>query len=390
MTLNVFPLRPALPYLESLEFLTDVIEPHDGDEQRIKIRRSPRQTLEWRIVPETDLERSVLIAFLAGNQASEIIFPVWHEAAECSAGVAAAAVSVPVDPAYADYRAGSRAVIWERSDLYEAVDIDTVGADALALDEGVVNDYSPLAWVMPGRTGRIVDVIPLYDLEGSLQELDLTIRIMDNDLLTAFSLAVTYKTYGVLMTPTAFDGGRVERELVRPLDVMDYGAGVISVSSRMTWSRFNTTGARLILQSMQSIWEFRRWLHGIAGRLVPFWMPSFRRDLTVAAAFLADDTDISFQYIGYADYLVDHPGFSHLVFFRTGGAAIIREVTAAEVVGGLDVLTLDSALGFAGNDRHFEMVSFLTLYRLNSDRVELNWADRDIVESVLPLMGVNQ
>ncbi|MFW5872090.1 MAG: hypothetical protein ACOCUT_03200, partial [bacterium] len=76
---NVFPYKPDFPILESLEWLTDVLEVRKGQEQRIKIRKYPRKILEWKVSLDEPIECTRLRALIAGEQDSEFMLPLWEQ-----------------------------------------------------------------------------------------------------------------------------------------------------------------------------------------------------------------------------------------------------------------------------------------------------------------------
>lgn len=387
--LVVFPFIPEAPVEESLEWLSDVLEAYDGSEQRCQIRRAPRQEFAWEVVAPNGLERQRLQALLGGWQARVFGMPVWPQQRFLSAPVPAGAESIAVDSRFAEYREGGTALLWRSALQYEAVEITSLTEQSLLLARPTLADWPAGSSLVPLRQARLPDAVPLED-GITYGRYRLHWRVLDNEPLSAPPPPVTYLGYEVLTAPTRLtDEGTAPRELFWPMEVLDYGSGMVAVESRMSHARVNSPRLFMKPDQREAAWTLRRWLHGLAGQTTPFWLPSDGADLTVAAEFAADQTDIVIEAVGYARYLLGDPMYRHLCFRLPDGSVRLRKVLGATEGDGVETLSLDAALGLSGGPDTFK-VSYLRLVRLAADRIELVWDGPGRGRCQLSLRGVAQ
>jgi hypothetical protein len=114
-------------------------------------------------------------------------------------------------------------------------------------------------------------------------------------------------------------------------------------------------------------------LYERAGQSNPFWMPTFRNDLTVIAVAGDELTVRGHEYTNYyasADTRLD------LAFVYRDSTTITRRIEVAGVDGANDVLTLDSDVPALTGLR---WLSFLRRVVLSSDDLEIAWHTDNVV-----------
>jgi hypothetical protein len=361
----IFPYQAIAPMTEIVEWLTDVIESYDGSESRAMLRNAPRHHYHMsHIIPYGGYAKNLLSYIQAG----QVDIPLWHMAAPIS--VSAGATVIATDTRYADYQ--KNAIIWQSPHHCELVEIDSKTDSSLTLADPVVGSYH--GFIAPGRTVKAGNSVSGQDLTGWISELSLNWFCTENYRLTGLELN---KYLGADVVPWPILIG-AEREIVRPMEWIDFGTGVVQTDSRLDYSRFNTN-ARIYLDGFGDAWNFRRWLHQLKGRVESFWMPSFAHDVIVEP-FGASDTVLNINNAGLTLETV-----THLAFIQESGI-ICRTVTDAAVSGDGEVITINAALGFAGDMTDFKAISFLHLCRLGGDVVELTWQRPDLVEANFPVV----
>jgi hypothetical protein len=366
----IWPYIPQVGMLETVEWMTDVIEAYEGEEQRIRLRNAPRHGYQTKYNVLSSRAKNLIMWH------GEFDLPLWQYAAPVN--VTAGATSIAVDTRYADYQ--GTAVLWQDEFNNELVTVSGKTDSSLTVSE--VQDNCS-GYVMPSRKARLLQDVSVVDRTGKFNQPTLVWRALENYTLTPFEPG-QYNGHDVVTWPTLLSGDSVEREFVRPLEWIDYGTGLVEVDSRLDFSRFGTKAVRGIWQSPQEIWEFRRWLHALGGQVNPFWLPTFADDLTITQDYGASDTVIT---VARVDYTTIKDQIKHLAFFLPDGSTLYRQVVDSAISGAEEVIQLNAALGVAGGPA--TRISYMPLVRLAGDRVELNWNLQDQVETAFAVRGLN-
>jgi hypothetical protein len=203
----------------------------------------------------------------------------------------------------------------------------------------------------------------------------------DNMTLGLGTSPAQYLGEDLCLNPTLKTGEFVNDSLTGRMDTVDYG-GV--VHSHAPWL-FNKTRRTytVIAQGLSEVRDFREWLHRRSGRLKPFWMPTFENNLqnrhvgqvTISITVKSDD---------YILYSADR---NHILITATNGATFVRAIIgSSDIGGGLISLGLDSFVGI--DTTEVQLISFLSLYRLDSDRIEINWMPNYTLKSSFPIIEI--
>lgn len=128
---------------------------------------------------------------------------------------------------------------------------------------------------------------------------------------------------------------------------------------------------------------FKTFISARKGAAVPFWFPTWRRDLQPTADINSASTTFTVANVGYTRFLFASPARRYLAFIFPDGSKIYRKVVAAaETSADVETLTLDSALGVLADDSTI-IVSYLLLCRLDSDEVKTKFASTNFAEASL-------
>jgi hypothetical protein len=163
--------------------------------------------------------------------------------------------------------------------------------------------------------------------------------------------------------------------------VLDNESGLISQYA--PWDNLRIGRSfELILEGLQEVWEMRQWLDRRAGKLTPFWMPTFENNLKV----LNTGTVVDSLEVVNADYSVQSSARKTIVIKKTDGSYVFREIIDAifNAISGNEDLTLDSSLNFDASE--IDEVNFIGLKRLNSDQIEFDWLANNVVSVTLPII----
>ena len=133
-------------------------------------------------------------------------------------------------------------------------------------------------------------------------------------------------------------------------------------------------------RNRSEITALRDWFDARAGRLVPFWVPTWRQDLLLTSSIGANSTQIQVKGTGYTRWAYPLPTRRHLALQIPRSTIYCRKVVASVEGGdGTDTLTLSSSLGstFPATG----LVSFLCLCRLASDDLAIRYLTESVAEA---------
>jgi len=380
----VWPWRPQRGMIEALEWITDIIESHDGTEQRIQIRQAPRQVFEASVLIDDEAQLSALRVAIAAWQHRLWGWPCWHEARRLTATLPVASSSIGIDTTMADFRAGGLAIIHTSPTLYEVVQIATVMADSLILAEATTMPHAVGASVMPLRLARMSDQAKREDYSFDGTRYSVTMQVTDNQSLAPEATAMQYLGYDVLSESLLMPGETMPRQFDRAIEILDPSTGAWATAARTDYPSI-TTDHKWRLRNLAQAWLFRKWLHRRAGMLNPVWIPSRTHDLALAAQPTAAATTLQINDVNYRNVGLNRSGMTHIAAFSTSGAFVCRQITNA-VAGsaGRENLTINASLGFTAVNR----ISFLCLHRFAADRINLTWDRVGVADCRASMTGV--
>lgn len=375
--LVAIPYQAIAPWSETLEWLTSVITSVSGKEQRIRLRASPRQSFSATFpVPYSEMAKAYNLT--QGWKFRTWALPVWSEA-QFIAPLTAGAITIPCETLTSDLREGSLVGIWDSEKVSEIVEISLVSPGSITLDVALSNSYiRPL--LVPVRSATVEGNIT-RKTSGSSAELGVNFMVKDNITLTA-ETPQQYKNEDVYFTPFLLEGEYVQDSVISRDDVVDYNSG-LRVKSTPWATAKQSRPFRIRAQTLTDTWDVRRFLHRRAGKLKPFWVPSFEDNVTL------DDTGLILSALKVRSELytsmVSHR--KDIAILLSSGSWLLRGITGAvDQPDGSVVFALDSALNIQATT--ISKIMFLTLVRFDADRLELHWPGNAILDVTVPLLEI--
>lgn len=369
MDYPVWLWRPNGDMTESLEWMTDIIEAHDGSEQRIQIRQEPRQSFKASVLVSDPIQQSRIRSLLASWQHKVWGWPCWHEATPLISVANSGAFSVQVNTENADWREGGFALVLESFSKYQVLEISEISEGQLSFSSALLSTYGAGSWAFPLRLARLASQIDRQDYVGNDLEYDISVSVLDNTEIASDPSVVQYLGHDVLTEQLLLSGTSTKRQITRPLKVLDPGMGSWSVFSKNDFSSMSTEH-QWLLKTPELCWNFRKWLHRRAGALRPVWVPSHVEDLKLAVIPNGSTTTLQIYDANYRTLGLNKVGTTHIAVFSASGGFVCRQITNA-VTGsaGQENLTINTNLGFSDAYK----VSFLSLCRFIGDKLTLKW-----------------
>lgn len=373
----LFPVKPEVPYTERLQFLTDVMPKESGKEQRIKLRKNPRQLFDWRVrIDDGTFDKGRMDTLLFDWQSRTWGVPIWHEATELSVAATAGDLTINVGTtADADYRVDELVMIYTDGENFDVQTIDSFTATTITLKNAILNSYAVGADVAPLRTANMKKQVGASRFRSADQELIASFRILDNDSdLADVTGWDTYNSKILLDTCNVMRGQSLEESYLRDIIVMDGSVGLTSQDSPWDNGKRSTT-LTLRANSRAEVWDLRQLMHYLGGRQVSFYVPTFGKDLISTTALATASQDLVITNIGYTQFVRERQPRNHIWVRLVDGTVLTREITAAvETSSTLETLTIDSPWGQDVALADIDRISYLEEVRFNSDTISIEYA----------------
>jgi hypothetical protein len=368
-----FAWEPKFPMKETLSWLTQIIKGKSGSEQRISLRRTPRQGFKFDIFFHDEQEQAKFEAQLFTWQKRSWGVPVWAEKVAHSGTINAGDTSISVDTRYADFRDDSLAIIYQDKDNYEVVKVSTKTDSSLTLEVEMQNSFTGNKFIMPVRVAQMpVRARNKMTPDGhSFASCEFLVTL--NTLLTGYTPVETYKSLAVILDPSYAEDAQ-DFESDGDITISDGGTGPFDIFSD---SEFNIVSQSQVFKnwSKMGCWTFRNLLHYLYGRQVAVWMPTYKNDLQLSQAIGASDVNFRIQNIKLADNMGVNDLRTDIAFMFPDGTNYYREITGiVEHSDTEEIITIDSSIGIPISPGDCE-ICFLDKVRLASDEVEIDWIE---------------
>lgn len=375
--------------IERIGYLTGVIESKNGTEQRSRLRKYPRRQLSYKclLADGSDVKRNAIQRAAFHNATTFGMSKVWlipinQDARRLGYTVASGTTAINVDTQYHDYCVNGYVLIHKAFDNYEIVRVASLTNSSITLVAPTANEWGAGAAIMPMRqciAGQetIEGNIITYELEEQTSLWDVLVQDNADSRKVPYVPTDVYKGYDVYKVQSDFEQD-TSAEIYNPQRRLDAQVGIFRQDSRYAVTKERMPFS-LLLKSKLEIAEFIGFLDYRAGKLNPFWYPSFSMDLQLTLDGTADDNTIRVVNTGYSTYMNSTTLRKDLMFMRNDGTYFFRRITGASDNGdGTETISLDQSMGADFTTTDFKYICFLKFVRLDSDVFEINYLTSDI------------
>ncbi len=368
------------PMQETLEWKTQLFKANNGTEQRVRLRKAPRQRMQVRYpLPYKELARAENLAY--GWLTRRWAVPLWSEAQQVVTGIPTGTQTFNIDTTVADFRVGSLIAVWQDAKQNITAEIQSMTPTSITLDKPINESYA-LPWVAPVRIGRVLGNIS-RQTDGYNGALSVQFEFSDGVDLGAGIAPQQFLGNDVYLDAGIIGEERFLQDSINArIDVVDYG-GVVSSYAPWTYTQIRRP-YKFLLQGLDEVWTFRKWLHRRAGRIRPFWIPTFESNLHLQMTGLVTGA----LTVSSDDYKLFGYKRSHIAIKLNDGTYQLRTVLGiTDIPDGKSVLAIDSNLNVDAS--LIREVSFLGLHRVDADRIEMDWMSNRTVQVTVPIMEIS-
>ena len=364
---------PLLETTERYEFKTDVHQSFDASsEERIPLLDAARQSFNWAMmafrneVPEmfNDLyswmRKEYLVpqpleSQMVGNLSDDFI-----ETDTSNLGINVGTLIL--------VQALGVSLVVEVTEIgrYEVIEGVPTYIDGYRLNEAVTASD---AKIIPLRKA-IISGNPSSQANGLMLKPTLNLRVLDNVEYPMSAEPQQYKGDDLYFTPLLLDGDFLDINFEHHQAIVDGEIGQFWQFTHWMNPLINKN-FRVIMKSRQDYIDYKKWFYRRRGRLNPFWLPSYQNNFNFISRSASSIT------VKNDNYLSDRKNIA----IKANGVWTAHSVTSTSVSGENIVMNLTPQ-----PPTNIERVSYLGLYRLNSDAVEFYFKGADIVEATVPIV----
>lgn len=371
--LVVWTLVPEMPFAEIAGALTDVLETISGREQRIALRKNPRQSFQFRYLIDDGAERQRAENLLFAWQSRTFGVPVWTDDTELTSAATAGDLVLNVgDTSYRDFRVGGLVIVYEDEDSYDVGTIAAFDATTITVESGILSSYAAGVAVYPIGTFRLPQTVRGVRWPVNLSTLEVVFRSTANDVdrgdLTPFD-SLNGKLF---VTENVFASGTNGETFNKRAVIIDSETGIEVVSSPWEVHRRGTT---LTLRAVgrQAIHELRGLVYALRGRQVSFYLARSTSDLIPVATLSSGSATLDVTNVGFSQFAQQiQPRNLIRITFVDGSTPLIREILSSSISSAtVEQLTMTETWSTTIAADEIARIEFVEKVRLDDDDVSI-------------------
>lgn len=368
--INFFPYTAMVPVVETLDWVTDVIDSTWGYEERHKLREYPRQSFAFQFPLTADKRREALNSIYSDIREFWYV-PLWTEQ-QYVGNIAGGQTTVTCNTLMFNFNLnddGFGMAMLHDGENYQILEYTGKTASSIT---GVSTDAMAAAYIFPVKKG-IIHGKP-SDKTNGIESVVSFKFIVDDNLEIEESGALQYKSDDSYYDKIPIIKDSTSRGIIRKQELVDYKIGPFESSTGWVNSRIGSP-YNAILDGPIEVMSFRDFAYRRSGKYRQFWSPTFASDMICVSSGLVEDT-ILVKSDSIIDYAQER---DNICVFATDGTYHPRGITGYSQIDSNRVeLTLDFNLNLQADD--ISSISFFGLCRLDSDKITLTWIGNSVAK----------
>lgn len=376
--------------IETLEWLTDVLQAYNHEEQRIRLRQNPRRAMKYSFLMNGAQKIGLMHNDLYGWMHRVFAVPIWTDWQYLGADYDAGTSLINISTSNLDINAGQLLMIWTSATSNEIVEVQSMTSNSVTLTKPTNSAWGKMSRLVPCRLGRISKTVSVSYKTGVALMAGATFAFEPKTGVGSNRIGTSPYTTMVSGLPvlTVAPEHDTDMALEKDLLTVDAEKGGWYVYSKGDIPGFVTT-LRWVLSGRPAISNFLAWLGYCKGRLVPFWMPSWQRELEIAQIINATDTSISVKRSDLTRFIGPNVnGRKYICFINQDRSFTIKTMTSVGEAGDNETIGINTSFGSVKNNDSFRCISFLRYVRLDTDKIELTWHNGSLLECSIPVKEI--
>lgn len=389
--LVLFPIEPdwSSPFVESLEWRTDVLRSFNGTEQRRALRRLPRRSFEYNFSVKRDAARK-LNNLLLGWQNRVYAMPMWQEKNALTADAALGSQVLSIDTDSFGYAAGQIAVIYVSHSENETVEIDSFTANTVTLKRPTTRYWPKGTLFYPAAVAHLPTEVQTRRLTDTVIQGAVTFTSspeQTDPFLPAATAPETFDGFEVISRqPNWIDG--IDNTYSYLFDEIDASLGPILWETREKSGSISRPYA-FFLRNRQDMVNFRAFLRRMEGRLKTCLIPSWHDDMVLRSTIGSGDTGMYVVGSDLGLMLADDQTMRRLMIRLKDGTTFYRKVLSVQVDNNDTFIQLGQSLSRIVAPSDVQGIHMLLLCRLSGDKVEIPWRTPTVADPTINFTTVS-
>lgn len=371
---------------------TSIQKIYNGNEKRSMLFTWPRLSMENEFVLPDDQKINWFKRHLIRKDDLVWGVPIWpDETSLSSQATAGQKVLLVPETGNRHFYVGRQCIIISTSNFlsYEYGIIESLTATSITLTVNLASTWASGSYVLPLYDFRMeveqeIETDPRGFQKVSLKFTENYDALRSYTYVAPVSGAAIYLAYDLflhkLLNPAKY-------KFKRPVDIFQ-SLGIGYYRSQLgPGKNFMKLSASVLYNTQADIWNLLKFFDSKRGRLLPFWIPTWSKDIIVTAAILAADTVINIEDIEYTVFYLPNEIIGRHVYIQfPSGTYVCRKIIDATS----STITLDSAIGTAValGDLSKLLISFLMLCRFDIDTIESVHMTNNIIQTDLIFEGL--
>lgn len=367
---------------------TSILIAITGAEQRSGLFTCPRWAIRYRMDTLSSSESNWLLRVLFNNLHKIIGVPLWPDRTVLDSQALAGQKDLVCDET--DYRrfvAGHPVIIIDPSDWtsYEVGEIDSIAGGTITLVDNLVSTWDATLDVYPLMAAHLIsvqDVTHVTDyVSSTIIDASSTMEAVSNPAAYSYDSATDF-------WPSSIQpewSGTPQLKIKHPFSKLEF-LGVATTESNydettLEWKARFVCSTKVEIQALLDIFNGKR------GRFGSMFVPTWRSDLVITAAFDAAERDFEFEDISYYSewWLADT---AHFVSFDFPDGTVLqrRIIDVADPTH----FTINESLGKAATADEVKSVrvSFMPYSRFSIDELDLNYENENTAWTALTFSSI--
>lgn len=284
---DTFAVVPDAPITETWQFLTDVMTSHNGTEQRVSVRGTPRIRMSFGMVALDFADRLEQYELFMKNLRTQSVLPMFQYGAGITQPTLIGGSRLYFDPTVTNIRVGEPLVVLnERTGSKTIGNVVTIHADGATISSAM-SEVVDAAWtVYPGLLCVVADGTG-FDLDSVTGALKLNATSFEEPEVLRPGSSATLELLGGLAILDRWPLAGATELFQYRREVIDFDTGARDLNSRDPHVRVNGQRRfridRVTDPADMDYW--RTFLDHVRGAFRPFLLSTFLPDMTLAVPF---------------------------------------------------------------------------------------------------------